>query len=32
VVGEDYPLKEGENFLTKPFQAAKLAKIIREKL
>jgi two-component system, cell cycle sensor histidine kinase and response regulator CckA len=32
VVGRDFPLKEGDNFLTKPFQAAKLAKTIREKL
>jgi CheY-like chemotaxis protein len=32
VVGKDFPLKEGENFLTKPFQASKLAKTIREKL
>ena len=29
VVGKDFPLKEGVNFLTKPFQAAKLAQIIR---
>jgi two-component system, cell cycle sensor histidine kinase and response regulator CckA len=32
VVGKDFPLKEGDNFLTKPFQASKLAKTIREKL
>jgi two-component system cell cycle sensor histidine kinase/response regulator CckA len=32
VVGKDFPLKEGVNFLSKPFQAAKLAQIIREKL
>jgi PAS domain S-box-containing protein len=29
VAGKDFPLKEGVNFLTKPFQAAKLAQIIR---
>jgi hypothetical protein len=32
VVGKDFPLREGVNFLSKPFQAAKLAQIIREKL
>ncbi len=32
VVGKDFPLKEGDNFLTKPFQASKLARTIREKL
>jgi len=32
VVGRDFPLKEGDNFLTKPFQASKLAQIIRERL
>jgi two-component system cell cycle sensor histidine kinase/response regulator CckA len=32
VVGKDFPLKEGDNFLTKPFQTHKLAQIIREKL
>ena len=29
VVGKDFPLKEGVNFLAKPFQAAKLAQTIR---
>jgi two-component system, cell cycle sensor histidine kinase and response regulator CckA len=32
VVGKDFPLKEGVNFLSKPFQASKLAQTIREKL
>jgi two-component system cell cycle sensor histidine kinase/response regulator CckA len=32
VVGKDFPLKEGDNFLTKPFQLSKLAQTIREKL
>jgi len=32
VVGKDFPLKEGDNFLTKPFQASKLAQTIWEKL
>ena len=32
VVGKDFPLKEGDNFLAKPFRASKLAKIVREKL
>jgi len=32
VVGKDFPLKEGVNFLTKPFQAFKLAQTIRELL
>jgi two-component system cell cycle sensor histidine kinase/response regulator CckA len=32
VVGKDFPLKEGDNFLTKPFQGSKLAQTIREKL
>jgi PAS domain S-box-containing protein len=32
VVGKDFPLKEGVNFLTKPFQASKLAQIVRESL
>ncbi len=31
-VGLDFPLKEGVNFLTKPFQAQKLAQIIRNSL
>jgi len=30
--GNDFPLDEGVNFLTKPFQAQKLAQIVREKL
>jgi CheY-like chemotaxis protein len=29
VAGKDFPLKEGVNFLTKPFQAQKLAQTIR---
>jgi CheY-like chemotaxis protein len=29
VVGRDFPIKEGVNFLTKPFQARKLAQTIR---
>jgi two-component system cell cycle sensor histidine kinase/response regulator CckA len=32
VVGKDFPLKEGANFLTKPFQALKLGQIVRDKL
>jgi PAS domain S-box-containing protein len=32
VVGKDFPLKEGVNFLTKPFQASKLAQTIRDSL
>ena len=32
VAGKDFPLKEGANFLTKPFQAAKLAQTIRNNL
>jgi two-component system cell cycle sensor histidine kinase/response regulator CckA len=32
VVGKDFPLKEGDNFLTKPFQSSKLARTIRDKL
>jgi PAS domain S-box-containing protein len=32
VVGKDFPLKEGDNFLTKPFKSLKLAQTIREKL
>jgi FixJ family two-component response regulator len=32
VVGKDFPLKEGDNFLSKPFKALKLAQTIREKL
>jgi CheY-like chemotaxis protein len=32
IIGTDFPLKEGVNFLTKPFQAAKLAQTIRSAL
>jgi two-component system, cell cycle sensor histidine kinase and response regulator CckA len=32
VAGKDFPLKEGVNFLTKPFQAFKLAQTIRNNL
>jgi two-component system, cell cycle sensor histidine kinase and response regulator CckA len=32
VAGKDFPLKEGVNFLTKPFKSAKLAQTIRENL
>lgn len=32
IAGEDFPLREGENFLTKPFQTAQLAKTIRARL
>jgi CheY-like chemotaxis protein len=32
VAGRDVPLQEGINFLTKPFQAQKLAKIVRTRL
>jgi PAS domain S-box-containing protein len=32
VVGKDFPLKEGVNFLTKPFQIQKLAQTIRDSL
>jgi PAS domain S-box-containing protein len=32
VVGKEFPLKEGVNFLTKPFQAFKLAQTIRDVL
>jgi PAS domain S-box-containing protein len=30
VVGKDFPLQEGVNFLTKPFQAGKLSKTVRD--
>lgn len=30
--GPDFPLREGENFLAKPFQAIKLAEIVRARL
>jgi FixJ family two-component response regulator len=32
VIGRDFPLEEGVNFLAKPFGARKLAQTIREKL
>jgi len=32
VAGKDFPLEEGVNFLTKPFQAFKLAQIVRNNL
>jgi PAS domain S-box-containing protein len=32
VVGKDFSLKEGVNFLTKPFQASKLAQTVRDSL
>jgi DNA-binding NtrC family response regulator len=32
VGGEDIPIKEGDNFLSKPFQPSNLAKIIRDRL
>jgi PAS domain S-box-containing protein len=32
LVGKDFPLKEGVNFLTKPFQAVKLAQAVRNSL
>jgi two-component system, cell cycle sensor histidine kinase and response regulator CckA len=32
VVGKDFPLREGVNFLTKPFQAIKLAQTVRDSL
>jgi len=32
IVGKDFPLKEGLNFLTKPFQAQKLAETVRRTL
>jgi PAS domain S-box-containing protein len=32
VVGKDFPLKEGVNFLTKPFEAVKLAQAVRNSL
>ena len=32
ITGEDFPLQEGENFLAKPFQATKLARIVRARL
>ena len=32
VAGKDFPLAEGVNFLTKPFQVQKLAQIVRQRL
>jgi two-component system cell cycle sensor histidine kinase/response regulator CckA len=32
IAGKDFPLEEGVNFLTKPFQAQKLAQIVRNRL
>ena len=32
IAGHDFPLREGENFLAKPFQATKLAKVVRARL
>jgi len=32
IAGKDFPLKEGVNFLTKPFQRQKLAQVVRERL
>jgi CheY-like chemotaxis protein len=32
IVGKDFPLEEGVNFLTKPFQAQKLAQTVRQNL
>jgi two-component system cell cycle sensor histidine kinase/response regulator CckA len=32
VVGKDFPLKEGVNFLIKPFKSSKLAQTVRESL
>jgi PAS domain S-box-containing protein len=32
VAGKDFPLEEGVNFLTKPFQAQKLAQSVRQRL
>jgi two-component system cell cycle sensor histidine kinase/response regulator CckA len=32
VAGDDFPLREGENFLAKPFQAGRLAKVVRDRL
>jgi FixJ family two-component response regulator len=32
IAGKNFPLKEGVNFLSKPFEAHKLAQIVREKL
>jgi len=32
VVGKDFPLEEGDNFLAKPFQVSKLAQAIRKQL
>ena len=32
VINKDFPLEEGVNFLTKPFESLKLAKTIRNSL
>jgi len=32
IIGKQLPLKEGVNFLTKPFQSRKLAQIVRDRL
>jgi CheY-like chemotaxis protein len=32
VIGKDFPVAEGVNFLTKPFPAQKLAQLIRDRL
>jgi two-component system cell cycle sensor histidine kinase/response regulator CckA len=32
IAANNFPLEEGINFLTKPFQAQKLAKVVRERL
>ncbi len=32
IAGADFPLREGENFIAKPFQATKLAELVRTRL
>jgi FixJ family two-component response regulator len=32
VIGQDFPVEEGVNFLTKPFEADKLAQTVRNRL
>ena len=32
IAGDDFPLREGENFLAKPFHATMLARVVRERL
>ena len=32
IAGEDFPLREGENFLAKPFESSQLTKMIRARL